>query len=289
MVEKKVSTKKKIVKKGVTLKEAVEVAPTLKLTSERDIAFDFATKSYLEFGQLIKSVILFGSSAKKVSTPDSDIDIILIIDDVAIRWDQELIAHYREVLGDLIKQNPYRKSLHVNTVKLSTWWGDLMRGDPVVVNILRYGDALIDHGGFFSPLKVLLKEGRIRSTPEAIYTLLQRSPNHLNRAREAMLAAVDGFYWSAVDAAHAALIAAEIMPPSPEQIPEIMDTEFVKKKLLKSKYVDYYFKLHNLAKEIAHGKVTEVPGQKLEDLQKESDEFLREMAKLVDNLIDKKY
>ena len=109
------------------------------------------------------------------------------------------------------------------------------------------------------------------------------------RAREAMLAAVDGFYWSAVDAAHAALIAAGVMPPSPEHIPEIMDEQFVKKKLLNKKYVNYYYGLHNLAKEIVHGKVKNVSGKELERLQSESDDFLSEMARLVDKLIDKKY
>ena len=283
MVDKKDSGDKKLTKK------LVEANPTLQIVAERDIALDFATKLYENFDQMIKSVVLFGSSAKKVSTPVSDIDIVIIIDDVAIAWDETLIAHYRESLGDLVRENPYRKSLHINTVKLSTWWGDLIRGDPVVMNILRYGDALIDRGGFFNPLKVLLKEGKIKSTPEAIYTLLQRSPTHLVRAREAMLAAVDGFYWSAVDAAHAALIANNVMPPSPELIPEIMDEYFVKKKLLNKKYVNYYYGLHNLAKEIAHGKLRHVSGKELERLQKDSDDFLREMAKLVDKLIDKKY
>jgi predicted nucleotidyltransferase/uncharacterized protein (UPF0332 family) len=270
-------------------KEVVDANPTLQIVSERDIGLDFATKVYATFDQMIKSIVLFGSSAKKVSTPSSDIDLVIIIDDVAIAWDEVLIANYRETLGEIVRDNPYRKSLHINTVKLSTWWSDLIRGDPVVINVLRYGDALIDRGGFFNPLKVLLKEGKIKSTPESIYTLLQRSPTHLVRAREAMLAAVDGFYWSAVDSAHAALIAAGVMPPSPEHIPEIMDEQFVKKKLLNKKYVNYYYGLHNLAKEIVHGKVKHVTGKELERLQAESDDFLREMARLVDRLIDKKY
>ena len=34
-----------------------------------------------------------------------------------------------------------------------------MHGDPVVINILRYGEALIDYGGFFNPLKSLFFSG----------------------------------------------------------------------------------------------------------------------------------
>ena len=274
--------KKKVIKKSL------KKASTLLIAGEREIAMDFAMKVYEEFDQMIKSVVLFGSSAKRVSTPGSDIDIIVIIDDVAVKWDQELIAWYREELGKLIKANPYRKSLHINSVKLSTWWDDLMRGDPVVINVLRYGDALIDFGGFFNPLRILLKEGKIRSTPESIYTLLQRAPGHMIRAKQSMLAVVDGLYWTMVDGAHAALIAAEVMPSSPEEIPEILTKTFVKTKMLNKKYVDYYLEIHSVAKEIIHGSLDSLKGKELDDWFSKTDSFLGEMAKLVDRLVDKK-
>lgn len=279
MVKKNESAKK-------VTKKFLEKASTLLIAGEREIATDFAMKVYEKFDQMIKSVVLFGSSAKRVSTPDSDIDIIIIIDDVGMRWDQELIAWYREELGKLIKANPYRKSLHINSVKLSTWWEDLMRGDPVVLNVLRYGDALIDFGGFFNPLRILLKEGKIRSTPESIYTLLQRAPGHMTRAKQSMLAVVDGLYWTMVDAAHAALIAADVMPSSPEAIPEILTKTFVKTKMLNKKYVDYYSEIHSVAKEIIHGALASIRGRELDDWFRKTDSFLGEMAKLVDRLID---
>lgn len=282
--------KKIVEKKGAKriTKSMKETSPTLMIAGEREIAADFAMKVYDKFDQMIKSIVLFGSSAKQVASADSDIDIIIIIDDVSVRWDQELIAWYREELGKVIKANPYAKSLHINTVKLSTWWDDMMRGDPVVINILRYGDALIDFGGFFNPLRILLKEGKIRSTPESIYTLLQRAPGHLTRAKQSMLAVVDGLYWTMVDAAHAALIAADIMPSSPEAIPEVLTKQFVKTKRLNKKYVDYYSEIHAIAKEIIHGKLTSIRGKDLDDWFEKADEFLGEMAKLVDSLIESK-
>jgi predicted nucleotidyltransferase/uncharacterized protein (UPF0332 family) len=282
MVKKVVDRPKRVTKR---LKEAL---PTLAIAGEREIASDFATKVYGKFDQMIKSIVLFGSSAKKVSTPGSDIDIIVIIDDVSVRWDEELVAWYREELGKLIQTNPYARTLHINTVKLSTWWDDMMRGDPVVINVLRYGDALIDFGGFFNPLRILLKEGKIRSTPESIYTLLQRAPGHLTRAKQSMLAAVDGLYWTMVDAAHAALIAADVMPSSPEEIPEVLIENFVKKKKLNKKYVGYYSEIHRVAKEIIHGDLTSVKGSDLDDWFWRADAFLGEMAKLVDELVDEK-
>ena len=196
--------------------------PTLKLVKEQDIATDFATKAYQKFDKLIKSIILFGSTVKQTRTSGSDIDIIILIDDASVKFDQELIAWYREELGKLIRANPYKKDLHINTVKLTTWWQDLLRGDPVIINIIRYGEPLIDFGGFFTPLRILLQEGRIKSTPEAIYTALQRAPQHLMRSKQAEMSAVEGVYWVMGASAHALLIAVHVMSPSPAHIPILL-------------------------------------------------------------------
>ncbi len=271
----------------VNKKSSNKKPETLKIVRERDIAMDFAAKVYKKFSEMIKSIVLFGSSAKQVSTPTSDIDIIIIIDDVSVNWDQELIAWYREELGKIIQANPYNKSLHINSVKLSTWWADAFKGDPIVVNILRYGEPIIDHGGFFTPLQLLLKQGKIKSTPEAIYTLLQRAPIHLARTRTALLSAIDGLYWAMVDSAHAAIITAKLEPTSPEHIPEILYENFVKNKLLDKEYVNDYRDLHATAKEIIHGKRIKISGEEIDDYTIKTDKFVGAMAELVDKLLEK--
>jgi predicted nucleotidyltransferase len=280
--------KKKVSKKKGVKKERKSTPHTLNIATDREVALDFATKVYQEFDRMIKSVILFGSSAKKLAITSSDIDIIILLDDVSIRWDQELIAHYRERLAELIKANPYKKSLHINTVKLSTWWDDLNRGDPVVLNVIRYGDPILDHGGFFTPLKILLEQGKIHSTPEAIYTLLQRAPNQLIRAKNSLFVAIDGLYWCVVDSAHAALIAAGERPASPEHIADKLEEIFVSKKMLKSKYIDTYSELHSLNKGIIHSQINEIKGSKIDELFIQADKFLNEMARIVNELVDKK-
>jgi predicted nucleotidyltransferase/uncharacterized protein (UPF0332 family) len=271
------------------VKKTIEKIPTMQIVSERDIALDFATKVYKKFEQLVKAIIMFGSAVKKESKESSDIDVVIIVDDATLKWDEELIATYREELGKIIQANPYRKPLHVNTIKLTSWWQDLMKGDPVVINVIRYGDPLIDHAGFFSPLKNLLKDGRIKSTPEAIYTLLQRAPNHLARSQASLLAAVDGYYWACVDSAHAALISVDILPPSPEHIGEILDEVFVKsRKVMKKEYVDFYNEIHELAKDIVHGKVVEINIKNLASIREDAMEFVREMGEIVENIFKNK-
>lgn len=260
--------------------------PTLKLKTEHAIAMDFAVKVYKKFEKAVKSIILFGSIIKQTSAKGSDIDIIILLDDVSIKWDQELIAWYRQELDKILRTSPYRKDLHINTIKLSTWWEDLLRGDPLIINILRNGEAMIDAAGFFDPLKFLLIEGKIKSTPEAIYSCLQRAPSHIARSKIAELGAIEGLYWAMVDCAHAALIAANVTPPSPEHIPINLKETFVNSGKLKMKYVIMYRDLLILHKRIAHGEEKSLKGVEIDDWQDKTEEFLDVMARLVKDLVD---
>ncbi len=257
-----------------------------KLVSEKDIALDFALRVQEKFDKLIKASILFGSQAKDVSTAKSDIDIILVVDDASVEWDLELIAWYREELGKIISAKEYGKELHVNTIKITTWWQDLMHGDPVVLNILRYGEPLIDLGGFFTPLKSLLEKGRIKSTPEAAFAALQRAPTHLVRSKMSEMGAIEGIYWTMVDSAQAALITAGKIPPSPEHISEMMKEAFVDTGMIPIGYVKAFNDLFAIHKSISHGKVSEVKGSEIDRWQEIAEKFMKEMINLVNKLLD---
>jgi hypothetical protein len=251
---------------------------TLSLATDREIAMDFAEKIYRHLGKVIKSVVLFGSSAKGTSQEKSDIDIAIIIDDATVLWDQELIAWYREEMGKIINANPYSKQLHINTVRLTTWWAEMIRGEPVVLNIIRWGEPLIDFGGFFAPLKALLAQGKLKSTPEMIFITLGRAPSHMGRAKASMLNAVEALYWAFVDSSHAALIAAKQSPPSPEHIPDLMNEVLVKRKLLNPKYVDWYKNMYNTMHGILRQKIIDVKGSDIDILRARADEYIKEMA-----------
>ncbi|MCU0642386.1 MAG: nucleotidyltransferase domain-containing protein [archaeon] len=258
-----------------------------RLIDEKEVAMDFATRAQQKFDKLVKASVLFGSEAKNNSNSKSDIDIVLIIDDASIEWDLELISWYREELGKLIASQNYHKDLHVNTIKLTTWWQDLIHGDPVVMNILRYGEALVDIGGFFNPLKALLLQGKIKSTPEAVYVALQRAPTHLVRSKAAEMGAVEGIYWTMVDAAQAALIMAGKTPPSPEHIPDLLNETFVEQGMLSSGYVRAFKDVFQLHKSIVHAKISDVKGSEIDRWQVIAEKFLGEMTTLIGKMVDK--
>ena len=278
--------KKKV--EGTRVSEKLkQEAPTLNIVKEQDIAMDFAKKAYQKLGQVIKSIVLFGSAAKEISVQKSDIDIMIIVDDASIQWDEELHSWYREELGKLVKQNPYTKPLHVNTVKLTTWWAEMMRGEPVVLNVIRWGIPLIDFGGFFSPLKSLLLQGKLKGTPEMIYITLGRAPSHLLRAKISLVNSLEALYWTFVDASHAALIAAKQSPPSPEHIPASLRESLVDKGLLKGRYLDWYKGIYILTHRLMRGEITDVRGEEIQLWRERADEYIREMAIVVKKLTEK--
>ncbi|MDP3882095.1 MAG: nucleotidyltransferase domain-containing protein [Nanoarchaeota archaeon] len=276
-------------------KEEIEVKPSIpqkdqypnkEFTSEKEIAIEFAMQVHKKFDKLVKASILFGSQTKHSATATSDIDIVLIVDDASINWDIELVAWYREELAKLISSNKYQNELHINTVKLTTWWQDLLYGDPVIINILRYGEALIDSGGFFLPIKALLAQGKIRSTPEAVYTALQRAPIHLARSKAAEISAIEGVYWSMIDSSQAALITAGKVPPSPEHIPMLLKDAFVDRGMLDINSVRNLRDLYLLHKSIMHGEIKNVKGAEIDIWQEKAEKFIGEMTNIIAKILD---
>ncbi|MEK6923236.1 MAG: nucleotidyltransferase domain-containing protein [Nanoarchaeota archaeon] len=237
-------------------------------------AYDFAGKIYKKFGPLVLSVVVFGSVTKREAKPESDIDIIVIIDNVSQLWDEEVIAYYREELFNITKSHSARDRLHVNTLTLSNFWDNVKVGDPAIINMLRYGVALVDLG-FFEPLKYLLLLGRISPTPEAIYVTMNKIPWHLLRARVKILSAVEDLYWAMVDSSHAALMMVGHIPPSPEHVPELLQDAFVSKNKLKSVYVGWYKEMYTFYHDIKNHKISSISGEDYNKWYKRTSEFTK--------------
>lgn len=242
------------------------------------ISYNFAKRVFEIFPGIIKSVVLFGSISKAVPTKRSDIDILIIVDDTSVTPTRKFIDWYNVELANLLKKSDPR--LHVTTVTLSTFWENVLIGEPVVINVLRYGVPLIDTG-YFEPLQFLLAAGRIRPTKEAIYNALTRAPWHLVRANSRILAGITDLYWVMIDSAHAALMAYGKVPPSPEHIEKMLIETFVNKKLLHRKYVSYYREVWKTAKAIVHGEILKGSGIDFDRYRRMAEEFEGKMKELV--------
>ena len=244
-----------------------------------DLSYRFANEIYKEMGGLIKAVVIFGSSARKKTTAKSDIDILVIIDDITVSLSPEVVEAYRVIVNKTIVKVSTR--LHITTLRFTSFWEYIRNGDPIGINILRDGVALID-SGFFEPLQVLLKKGKIRPTSESIWTYYIRAPNTLHNSKWHLLQATLDLYWGVIDAAHAALMKHGEIPPTPEHVAGLLEDKLVKKKLLELKYVTIMQHFYTLMKGITHREIKEIKGSEYDKYFKLAEDFVNRMREFIE-------
>ena len=255
--------------------------PNLERYYKEDIdkVYRFANELYKELGGLIRAVVVFGSTARHTRGPGGDIDVLIILDDLQMNLTAEVTEAYRVIVQRLIVKNSTK--LHVVTLRFTNFWEYVRNGDPVAINILRDGVALID-SGFFDPLQLLLKKGRIRPTQESIWTYYSRAPNTLYNSKWHISQAVVDLYWAVIDAAHAALMKMGEIPPSPDHVADLLQKKLVQRKLLEAKYVATMRNFYRLMKMITHREIKEISGEEYDRYYKEAEDFVHRMKKIID-------
>ncbi|MFH1637408.1 MAG: hypothetical protein ABIB71_03215 [Candidatus Woesearchaeota archaeon] len=239
----------------------------------------FAELAYKEFGDFINGIILFGSVVRKGAKPQ-DIDILIILDDVKMVFTEEIVQTYRIVMEKTIAQVD-RERLHVQSMKFTNFWEYVRAGDPVAMNILRFGVALVDTG-FFSPLQLLLDQGRIRPTKESVYTYFVMAPASITRAKQHMLQATVDLYWSVIDAAHAALMKYGEVPPSPNHVAEMMERTLIKHRKVSKSSAATMKEMYKVFKGITGRSTKEVSGKQYDAYKKKCEAFVKDIKKYID-------
>jgi len=248
-------------------------------SSDMEISKKFAQKLYKEFGQFIQAIVLFGSVAQDAPKKD-DIDILVILDDVKINFTQDIVQTYRIILQKIISDVDPKK-LHIQSMKLTSFWEYVRAGDPVAINMLRYGIALVDTG-FFDPLQALLDSGRIRPSKESVYAYFTMAPAALHRSKQHILTATIDLYWATIDSAHAVLMSIGEIPPSPDHVADMLNQKLVKTKLLQKKYINTMNKLYKVFKGITHREIKEISGIEYDEYKKLSTDFINKMQKIIE-------
>lgn len=244
-----------------------------------DIAYGFSRRILKEFGTFLRAVVLFGSTTQK-ETPlasTGDIDILIIVDDVVYALTPEVVETYRVIVEKTIAETSLK--LHVTTLKFTTFWEYLRVGDPIGINMLRTGVALIDTG-FFYPLQLLLYQGRIRPSNEAVEAYVARSRTTLHNAQWHVTQALLDLYWSVIDAAQAALMRRGVIPPPPNKVAPLLEEHFVKKNLLTKKHVETMRTFYSLSRMILHKELKAISGKSYDQYYKEAKEFVDATMKI---------
>jgi hypothetical protein len=244
------------------------------------LALAFSQKIVKELGDFLKAVVLFGSASRAVHPGGSnDIDVLLIINDLTVMVTPEVVSAYRVIVENTAQA--VSPKLHINTMKMTAVWDYARVGDPLLINILREGVPLHDIG-FFEPLQMLLSQGRIRPSKEAVWTYYARTPMTMHNSRMHVMQACIDLYWACVDAAHAALMHVGEMPHLPEDLPMMIDQKLVKPGLAPRSAPAIMKFFYDLQKDITNRKRQGATGQEYDNWAQDAKSFIDMMRGVIE-------
>ncbi len=233
---------------------------------------DFSNELINKVDGLIRIIALFGSYSKGKESEKSDIDLLIVVDDVYNRWDKVTSTFYFDTLNKILSKKEFSK-FHVNTLPLSVFWDMVRKGDPLIVNIIRTGKALIDPFGLFGSLKKLLQAGKIIPSEEAIEAAKLKVDFNIRNFKLNLIKAFENIYLIFVNAAQYFLMKRGYTYIEPEDI-----LNALKKELGEIDIVEWYRDILEKMKKISHGEITEIKGEELDKYFDIAMEFKRRLG-----------
>lgn len=240
-----------------------------------------------KFEKYIVSYVLAGSLVQGRATPESDIDVFIVIDDTDVKkmTRVELKDKLRAIIIgmglDAGKMTGIENKLNVQVYILTDFWEYIKEASPVIFTFLRDGIPFYDRG-IFMPWKQLLQMGRIKPSPEAIDMFKSTGDQMIQRVKYKLKdIGMEDLFYAILTPSQAALMLFGIPPPTPKETPEVLMDVFVnKEKLMEKEYVDILKKVIQMRKELEHGTKKEVTGAELDDLLKGCEKYLERLNKL---------
>jgi predicted nucleotidyltransferase len=235
----------------------------------------FTNEARKQYGELIKSVLIFGSAVRGELRKTSDIDVWVILDDTATKTSEEanrITSHLYLISREL-------KDLHIQVTNLTEFWRMLRMGSPELTNFLRHGLPIYD-SGFIKPVQRMLQMGLLAPTKEAVSLKVKASELRLKRIRLDLKTLIFDLRYCATDMAQAAIMYHFKEQPDPKEIPKFLE-KFVKDGKLKEEYLNKYNELNELWKNIEHGKIKEVGIEHLRKAMELAEKLVEGFKKLI--------
>ncbi len=248
-----------------------------------------------KFEKYIVCYVLAGSLVQGKATPESDIDVFIVVDDTDVK--RMTRAELKDKLRAIIvgmgfeagKITGIENKLNIQVYILTDFWENMREANPVIFTFLRDGIPLYDRG-IFMAWKNLLKMGRIKPSKEAI-DLYKNSGEEILKRVELKLKEIgsEDFFWATLTPTQAAIMLYGLPPPTPKETPIVLKEIFVKKeKLLEQEYVDIIEKILKVRKDIEHGKKKSITGKEIDELLNDSVKYLERLKKLFKEIEERK-
>lgn len=217
----------------------------------------FTNEARKQFGNIVKSVLIFGSAAKGELKKTSDADVWVILDDTATKSSEDL----DKVSGQLYLIAHELKDLHIQITPLTEFWQWVRAGSPELVNFLRYGLAIYDTG-FIKPVQRMLQMGLLPPSEETISLKAKAAVARLKKLKLDLKSMIFELRYSATDIIQAVVMYYYKAQPDQKVIPEFLE-KLVLDKGLEKEYVEKFKELDRMWKDLEHKIVKEVDAQYL--------------------------
>jgi predicted nucleotidyltransferase len=213
---------------------------------------EFTSQIRRQYGELIKSVLIFGSAARGRLRPGSDIDVWVVLDDTATKSSEELgriTAHLYLIAREL-------GELHIQTTPLTEFWQGLRMGSPELINFLRYGLPVHDMG-FIKPAQRMLVAGLITPSEETVRLKARAAEAKLKKVHLDLKGLIFELRYTAIDVCQAVIMHVYQQQPDAAAIPDFLE-RLVKEKGLEPEWIDRFKELDSLWKAVDHKEIEEV-------------------------------
>lgn len=239
------------------------------------------------YKDMVKAIVIFGSFTRQDFHEKSDIDMLVIIDDVVARLTPEMKDEMDDRLYDIAKKISENMTVQPAWM-LSEFWDMARIGHPLLFTIVRDGWALYDTG-FFIPIRKLLELGKIPTTLEAVEKFMETAPQKINRVETAKLYMVaEDLYYSMLNSSQAVLMYMGLNPPSPKHTPLDIKEHLVDQGLLEDNYLRDLEGVIDFRKQVEHKEIKDITGQQLDEFIQKAKQYVSRMEQLLLQLQKKK-
>lgn len=245
-----------------------------------------------KFEDYIVSYVIAGSLVRGEATPTSDVDVYIIVNDTDVKRMTriELREKLKQIIYNYVVEAGeaagVENKLSPQIYLLTEFWEGIRDSVPVFFTFVRDGVPLYDRGTFM-PWKLLLKMGKITGTPEAIERFLSSGEKVGEIVKRKLVEmATEDIYWSVLTPSQGALMVYGLAPPTHKETVEMMRKVFYEKeKLLEKKYVDFLeHVVIDIYKAYEHGKFKSITGKEMDDLVKNTEDYIKRLRVLVEEI-----
>jgi len=226
-------------------------------------------------GDLIKSVLIFGSAATGGFKKTSDTDVWVVIDDTATKGSEDFL----KLKSQLQLVSTQRKDIHVQVNGLTEFWSWMKRGSPELFNFLRAGLVIYDTG-FIKPVQRMLKSGLLPPSDETVSFKAKSAEALIKRVELGIKTMVFDLRYAATDACQSVVMHYYKEIPDQKHMPEQLE-KLVKEGKLEKEYIQKFKDLNKMWKDLDHEVIKKATPEYLMKAMDLSVEIIERMKKLL--------